>query len=263
MKVTALIQARLGSTRLPRKALLSLNGIPLIDQVVKQINGATCVDEITLSTSESELDQLLISHFNSKKLSASTGPVDDIVTRLYKALQSTAADILVRVWGDCPFVCGDIIDAMYDSFVKNHVDFISNSEINNRTFPPGLDIEIYSRRLLEAMNSAVKNPAQREFPIEFVKTQTDGFKFRYFHLNEMPNLKSERISSDLHLTIDYPDDLKAAETILKKMTPQNQVFTFVMLSQFVSENPQLFNLFSKEQRNIEYKKYLNQKEKES
>ena len=150
---------------------------------------------------------------------------------------------------------------MTSVFLRDELDFLSNSEINNRTFPPGLDVEIYSRRMLTAMNSQVKENSLREFPIEFVKTASHNFNYKYFQLKDFTQDTGLHVSPDLHLTIDYQDDLLAAETIFKFLCPQNEVFNFSQLSRLTSSHPDLFKMFSKNERNIEYKKFLKQKEK--
>lgn len=260
MKTVAATQARLGSTRLPKKALLPLNGLELIDHLVKQIKACSAVDEICLSTSDQPLDQTLIKHFADQGRPSFGGPVDDIVARLHGVCEATGADILVRAWGDCPFVCPDIITHMLDKFKKNGLSFLSNSELTNRSFPPGLDIEIYSASLLRHMNGLQVEPALREFPIECIKQMGDDVSRDYFHLSEMPGTDS--LPTDLHMTIDYPQDFAAAENILKKMTPDNHAFDFAELCRFYKTNSEDFRRFSTEARNIEYQAFLKQQSNE-
>ncbi|MGZ3691963.1 MAG: cytidylyltransferase domain-containing protein [Pseudobdellovibrio sp.] len=254
------IQARLGSSRLPEKVLLDINKLPLIDHIVKQLSPCKG-SEIVLTTSDSEMDQKLVRHFKTQNKKSYCGPVDDIIGRLNGVLTLTSADYLVRIWGDCPFISADIVNSMMSFFLKHDLDFLSNSEINNRTFPPGLDVEIYSRNLLTSMNSQVTEKSLREFPIEYVKSSGHQFKYKYFHLKDFTEDPSLHISPDLHLTIDYKDDLLATETIFQLLCPMNEVFDFPELSRFAHSRPDLFKMFSKNERNIEYKKYLKEKEK--
>ncbi len=260
MRIVATTQARLGSTRLPKKALLPLNGLCLIDHLVKQIKGCNQVEEICLSTSDQPLDQTLIEHFARNGHRSFGGPVDDIVARLHGVCQTTGADILVRTWGDCPFVCPDIIGLMLNKFKKNNLSFLSNSEMSSRSFPPGLDIEIYSTELLERIQNSNFELALREFPIECIKKMGPGVARDYFHVHEVPGGSS--LPADLHLTIDYPQDFFAAETILKKLSPDNRTFVFFELCEFYKNNSADFERFSSEARNTEYKAFLKQQSAE-
>lgn len=258
MKIVLAIQARLESTRLPNKALLKINGLPLIDHIIKQVTVST-VNEVCLTTSEAEIDSQLTQHFSNQKLRSFRGPVDDIITRLSRAAEQTESDYLVRVWGDCPFVCADIIDSMLDYTFANNLCFLSNSEINNRSFPPGLDVEIYRSDLLKKMNLDA-DVSLREFPIEYIKSKLSRQDYAFFHSGNSSSLPT--MNPTIHLTIDYKEDLAAAEVIFAELCPKNEVFSYENLYQFEKKNAALFGNFSQEVRNKEYKQFLKQKEKQ-
>ena len=252
-RIGAVLQARLGSTRLKQKALRLLNGQPLILQVYNQVQNCSLIDEVVLMTSNEPLDLKLIELFKSQHRGYSTGPVDDIVTRLYTASDKYQLDYLVRIWGDCPFVCPDIISEMLQIVLTRKLDFISNSDIQKRTFPPGLDVEIYSRALLTQMNQQVSDPKKREFPIEYVRSSVAADKQdRYHDQSGVAN------AGDLHMTIDYEEDLSAAESIYQILQKNNSAFTYPELRQLIKQQPELFKKFSAQTRNAEYKNYINQ-----
>jgi spore coat polysaccharide biosynthesis protein SpsF len=208
LNIGAVLQARLGSTRLTEKALRALGNKPLIEQVYDQVTGSRLINKVILMTSTDLLDQKLIHFFESKNLGYSTGPVDDIIGRLFLASSKYSFDYTVRIWGDCPFVCPDIIDGMIQTLLDNNLEFISNSDILKRTFPPGLDVEIYSKALLEKMNETVTDPKKREFPIEFVRSAISPDKQSRYH--DSSQIKQ---NNDLHLTVDYEEDLTATNEI--------------------------------------------------
>jgi len=252
-RIGAVLQARLGSTRLKQKALRLLNGQPLILQVSNQVRSCKQIDEVILMTSNESLDLNLIELFQDQKMGFATGPVDDIVTRLHTAADKYHFDYLVRIWGDCPFVCPDIITEMLEVVLTQKLDFISNSDIQKRTFPPGLDVEIYSKDLLNQMNQQITDPKKREFPIEYVRNSIASEKQDRYH--DKTGLLN---ASDLHMTIDYEEDLSAAETIYQILQKNNSAFTYPQLRQLIEQQPELFKKFSAQTRNAEYKNYINQ-----
>jgi spore coat polysaccharide biosynthesis protein SpsF len=113
-KIIAVIQSRLGSTRLPGKALLPILGQPMLARIIERLWFSRRIDDILLSTTESPQDDALVSAAAEMGISASRGPVDHIVERLHRAAVASRADILVRVWGDCPCVDPVVIDAAID-----------------------------------------------------------------------------------------------------------------------------------------------------
>jgi spore coat polysaccharide biosynthesis protein SpsF (cytidylyltransferase family) len=253
-KKTALtIQARLGSTRLPGKVLHNLAGKPMFEQIYNQVKHAQKVQSFCLNTSDAESDDKLVTFAKGLGLQIFRGPVDDIVSRLAGAMNVCAADHLVRIWGDCPFVCPDVIDDMLAVMFENDLHFVHNSDIANRTFPPGLDVEIYRRDLLMAMNAEVTDPKLREFPVEFVKKNLQRFSMRLF--------PSPVDLSHTHLTVDYPADMKAAEILLNRLHQKKAHFGYQDLQDVLKNSSDIE--FSQEARNIEYQKFLQETAKES
>jgi spore coat polysaccharide biosynthesis protein SpsF len=249
-QVAVAIQARLGSSRLPGKVLRDLAGKPMFQQILEQVQATKTIQHFTLTTGDTEQDQPLIDFAKKQGLKVFQGPVDDIVKRLLGALDLTSAQYLVRIWGDCPFVCPDVIDDMVNMAVSQNLDYVFNGEFETRTYPPGLDLEVYSRRLLEHMVYDVKDPKLREYPLEYMKKHATGFKIAYHNIPEN--------FSHLHLTVDYPEDLAAAEKMYRVLKVDEKPFTFEKLYPMFSQ-PEYMAGFSHQARNIEYHQYLSQK----
>lgn len=244
------IQARLGSSRLPRKALLKLSGQTMFEQVLNQVKASKKISKFVLTTSDQKSDEELILHAKKHDVLTFAGPVDDIIGRFWGAFTISNADILVRIWGDCPFVCADVIDAMLEVFENKKLDYMSNSDLANRSFPPGLDLEIYRKSLMQKLNAEVTDPKLREFPIEAIKALGKEVKWEHYH--------SGRKDDHIHLTVDYPEDLAAAEVIYNQLL---RPFTFPELMNLLDTKPELWKNFSHQQRNVEYKNYLKDKQK--
>lgn len=129
---------------------------------------------------------------------------------------------------------------------EENLDFIHNSDITRRTFPPGLDIEIYRRELLERMNLEVKDEKLREFPVEYVKSQKS---LRYALYNSAEDM------SAIHLTVDYPQDFVAAERLYLALEKEKIPFDYPNLIR-VLDKTGLAKEFSSASRNIEYQQFL-------
>ncbi len=242
MKTTLALQARMGSSRLPQKALRLINRRTLLECIVGQVKGAKLVTHLALATSDSPQEKELIAKARGLGLSTHVGAVDDIVGRLFVAAQETDCDVLVRIWGDCAFICPDVIDEMILHFVEHHFEFL-----NNENYPGGLDVEIYSRDLLNRMNAEVRDLKQREFPVEFVKLSSA----------KRGTYRPKEMIPGAHLTIDYLEDLVAAEKIYSLLESVGPIFTYNDLVHLFRQMPALASEFSKAERNIEYNRYLN------
>jgi len=245
-KIALTIQARLGSTRLPGKVLHDLAGKPMFEQIFNQVKHSNLVQEFCLNTSDASSDDGLEKFATGIGLKVFRGPVDNIVSRMIGALNVCKADYLVRIWGDCPFVCPDVIDEMLTLMLDQDLHFVHNSDISKRTFPPGLDVEIYRRDLLMAMDAEVTDPKLREFPVEFVKKNLNRFSMRLF--------LSPVDLSHTHLTVDYPADMRAAEILLKRLHQKKNFFLYKDLQDALKSSQDIE--FSQEARNIEYQQYL-------
>ncbi len=245
-KVVALVQARTGSSRLPAKVLEPIGGRPLVLAIADRLRRARRVDAVALSTSDDAGDDRLAEIAAADGLAVSRGPVDDIVGRLARAAAATGADVLVRVWGDCPFVAPEVVDGAVDLLDAAGLDFVTNAVISGRTYPPGLDVEVYRAGLLVDMDRDVRDPRQREFPVEYVRGT--GRRWQVMHYGSD--------LSKLHLTVDYPEDLEAARAIYDALAAGGRGPGLDDLIALLRGAPELLGRFAQGERNIEYKAYL-------
>lgn len=247
------IQARLGSTRLPGKVLKTLHGKTMLERILIQVKACQTVSDFVLTTSKDPSDDPLVEKAQELGMKVFRSDVDDIIGRLAGSLAQTSCDGLIRIWGDCPFVCPDVIDAMALRLQNQDLDFINNSDIEKRTFPPGLDLEVYRRVVLEEMNQQVTDPKLREFPFEFVKKNKGTYRYELY--TQPPNL------AHVHLTVDYPEDLAAAEKLYAVLSNGPMPFHYPDLLKVI-QNSSIVGEFSHQARNIEYQQYLAQRKAE-
>lgn len=251
VKVVAAIQARLGSSRLPRKMLLPILGLPMLERIVERVRHARRVDEIVLATTDAPADDELVSTAKGMGLQASRGPADDIAERLYRAAEETHADILVRVWGDCPCVDPAVIDKAIALLQEEQFDFVSTCIAGEgdsedgflRTYPYGLDIEVYRRRALEHIRSAT-DPFYREFPEDYLSKHGEGLR--------LGALRHTEDCSDIYVTVDYRADFDTICAVYQHLYVPGRAFGFEEVVDLLRSHPEIDGRKSPLARNIEY-----------
>ena len=140
MNTVAIVQARMGSTRLPKKVMKEINSVPVIGLLLNRLSKSKRISEIVLATSKEDLNKPLIDYVNSIGIPVECGSEDNVLERFYNVAKKYEADIVVRITGDCPLVDPKIVDSLIEKFISNNVNYASN--INPPTFPDGLDVEV-------------------------------------------------------------------------------------------------------------------------
>ena len=142
MKIIALVQARIGSTRLPGKVLKKIVNRPVIDLLLTRLSESKKIDQIVVATSKNTKDDTLKDVVESLGYDCFRGSEDDVLDRYYQAAKEAEADSVVRITGDCPLIDPAIVDEVIDRYRKNGVDYASN--FTPPTFPDGLDTEVFT-----------------------------------------------------------------------------------------------------------------------
>ena len=143
--VVAIVQARMGSTRLPGKALLEIAGVPMLFRVLNRLAHSELIDKIVVATTQSVMDEALVKACDERGVESFKGSENDVLDRYYEAARRFDADVVVRITSDCPLIDPSIVDHVINKYMQNRetVDYVSNV-IEPRTFPRGLDVEVFS-----------------------------------------------------------------------------------------------------------------------
>lgn len=141
MKVVAIIQARLGSTRLPNKVMKEVNGKPLIEILLSRLSKSKSINQIVIATSINKENDLLQKFVEKLGYKVYRGSEQNVLERYYLAAKETGADVVIRITGDCPLIDPKVVDEVVSEFLKGGVDYCSN--INPPTYPDGLDTEVF------------------------------------------------------------------------------------------------------------------------
>jgi glutamate-1-semialdehyde 2,1-aminomutase len=142
MKIVALVQARMGSTRLPNKVIKEIVGRPMIELLLKRLSQSKEVSQIVVATSENEENDSLQSLVTALGYQCTRGSENDVLSRFYESAKRTGADVIVRITGDCPLVDAKLVDKCIIGYKSEAVDYFNNTE--SETFPDGLDVEVMS-----------------------------------------------------------------------------------------------------------------------
>nr|NIN65969.1 acylneuraminate cytidylyltransferase [Anaerolineae bacterium]NIN96152.1 acylneuraminate cytidylyltransferase [Anaerolineae bacterium] len=157
----AIVQARVGSTRLPGKVLKDLVGLPLLARVVRRTARASRPDEVVVAIPEASTDDSLARLCHAYGWPCFRGSEDDVLDRYYRAATEYGAESVVRITSDCPLVDPGIVDQVVDLFLQGEWDYVSNT-LAPRTYPRGLDVEVFTFDALRLAWKEDSNPAWRE-----------------------------------------------------------------------------------------------------
>jgi len=232
-KATAIIQARLGSTRLPDKTLIKIGDKTLIERVIDRITRSKSIKQMVLATTQLKEDDRLINFIQQKypKLKIYRGDSTDVVGRFQKTADLFSADPIVRITGDDPFKDPEIIDHLLAIFSQGSYDYVSNTI--KHTFPEGLDIEIFSLAALKKANREGRTPKDREHVTYYIWNHPEFFRLK--------NIVSDKDYSSIRLTVDYAQDLKLAQKIYNYFYPRTD-FSYQEIIKLLKIKPELSKL---------------------
>ena len=202
-KVIAIIQARLGSTRLPMKSLLCLRDVPVIDWVTRRLGQAARLDGIMVAVPDTPLDLVLLDHLQRRGVPCVAGSEDDVLARFCLAARKADAGRVVRVCADNPLIWGGAVDRLVDFYDQGGWDYAYNHIPRNNLWPDGLGAEVLSRELLESLDQKAVEPSQREHCLNYIWDNAADFRIGTFDPAE-----NWLRRPDLRLDMDRPDDFR-------------------------------------------------------
>lgn len=214
MKIVAIIQARMTSTRLPGKVLMQVMNKPLLAYQLERVKSSKFIDEIVVATTLNDTDIPIVELCEQLSISCYRGSELDVLSRYYEAAIEYKADIIVRLTSDCPLIDPEIIDQVINYYLNNNYDYVSNTQV--RSFPRGMDTEVFS---LENLELAFSN-GNKDYEREHVTP--------YFYLNKelfsIGQVIHEADNSNFRLTVDTREDLELITILLKKLYLKNGDF---------------------------------------
>ena len=237
MKIVALLQARMGSVRLPNKVMREMGGTPMIELMLGRLSKARRIDQIVLATSDDPKNLPLVEHVRSLGYEVFRGSESDVLDRFYQAARHYRADAVIRVTGDCPLIDPHLVDEVIAEYQKGGVDYVSNTL--PPTYPDGLDVEIFSFDALERTAEIASQPNEREHVTPLIRSSA---LFKRGNVAHVVDCSAER------WTVDEPADFEVVEAVFNYFRPRTD-FSWAEILQVRQKESNLFKANAHIQRN--------------
>jgi spore coat polysaccharide biosynthesis protein SpsF len=208
MHTVAIVQARLGSTRLPGKALLQIAGQTMLACTVKRALQARTLDAVAVATTNDPRDDPIAVETGSLGIACVRGAEHDVLSRYLQAARELNADVVVRLTSDCPLIDPGVIDLVVAAFrsANPSVDYASNTQV--RTYPRGLDVEVFSRDALERTAEKATLPHEREHVTPYIYQHPEAFR--------LLSIENQVDCSSGRWTVDTQEDLDLVREIYRR-----------------------------------------------
>lgn len=228
VKVGAIIQVRLGSERLPGKALLPLpfsGGPSLLEHVVARAEAAHTLQEVVVATTVNPADDTLADFCARRELTCFRGAADDVLDRYLQAALANRLDVIVRLTGDNPFVMPQTIDQAVEHLLMKKADYTITTGL-----PLGTNVEVFTRSALEKAATAATEAADREHVTSFIRRES-GFNAQTLALTSpIPHLR---------LTVDFPSDYALASMFFERLQHLNSIIGHEDIASLLGQCPWL------------------------
>lgn len=236
MKTSAIVQARFGSTRLPGKIFKDLYGKPVLWHVVNRLSHSKLLDKIIVATTILPEDDVVEKFCTENNILFSRGSSEDVLSRYYEAAKKFEAEIVIRITSDCPVIDPQILDTMIEKFTAasktKNIDYMSNSI--QRTFPRGLDVEIFTFDVLEKIFNEAIQTYEREHVTPYIYQHPEIFKIK--------NFAGEKDYSFHRWTVDTPADYELIKKIYDELYDPEKIFLFSDILKLFEQQPDLINI---------------------
>ena len=239
-KILIVIQARIGSTRLPGKVMIPLAGKPLLCRMYERVAAANVPKEIVIATTMEREDDEVEAICKEFGMNCFRGHETDLLDRHYKATIDFGARHIAKIPSDCPLICPNVIDRVAGFYSSNHdkYDYVSN--LHPATYPDGQDVEIMSIRILEqAWKESSKN-FEREHTTPYIWENPE--KFRSGNVEWETGLD---FSMSHRMTIDYPEDYEFIKAVFEQLYFEKNIFTLCDVMMLLDRKPELLEINSK------------------
>ncbi|SMC40289.1 cytidylyltransferase domain-containing protein [Sporomusa malonica] len=245
MKTVAIIQARMGSTRLPGKILIDLMGKTVLQHVIERVQQAKSIDEIVIATTTLDQDDAVVEEAIKCGVKYFRGSEADVLARYYFAAKANSADVVVRITSDCPLIDPLVTDNIVNFFKNENIyDIVTNasSDLGTRTYPRGLDTEVFSFDVLEKAYKQAEKQYQREHVTPYIyENSTQVYYYKYIVDYSM-----------YRWTLDTEEDFALIKEIYSHLYRGTHNFYLLDIINVFNDHPELIGI----NQHIEQKKLI-------
>jgi len=214
MTVLCVLQARVSSSRLPGKVLMPLASEPMLARQIERIQRANRLDALTVATSDQPSDDSIAELCAGLGVECFRGDLEDVLDRFYRAAAPSRPDHVVRLTGDCPLTDPALLDALVDLHTSGGYDYSSN--VHPRTYPDGLDAEIFTFGLLERAWREATSQAERSHVTPWMHESAAGIR--------QGSLQDGQDRGNLRWTVDYPQDYEFVRRVFEALYVRDPAF---------------------------------------
>lgn len=231
-KITATIEARMSSTRLPGKVLMPADGKPMLAHLLARLRAVRSLDDIVLATTVNDADMPIVQFAKDNGMSYYRGSEEDVMGRVIGAAESAGADIVVEITGDCPVIDPVIIEQAIQVFLYNDCDYVSNAHI--RSYPVGMDTQVFRLETLKRSYQMTTDIKEREHVTLHICRHPEIFR----HVNLIA--PGDIYWPELGLTLDTADDYRMLCRLIEHFGDTNPLFSCKEAVDYLKGNPDLF-----------------------
>ena len=243
MKTLALLAVRLGSSRLPGKAMMPILGKPMIEHMIERIRHAKSIDEIMIATTTNAADDALETLADRLGVLCFRGSSEDVLGRMSAAAASTDADLIVEMLGDNPLVHSELIDDVVAFYHEQGVDYAANVTVEYphagsdvAKFPVGIRVQAFSPAALATCNRLVTSPEHREHSTSYIYEHPETFSLAYL---EAKGKWAALHRPELSFAVNYRANFELVKFIFEQAYPKNSNFSLHEVIKIWDANPQL------------------------
>lgn len=234
MRVSAILEARMGSRRLPGKVMMTAGGNPLIHYQLQRLSACELIDTLVVATPESEENAPIWDFCERMNVRCIRGPEDDVLSRVLQAAIETHTDVIAEVTGDCPLLDPEIVDLCVGYFICGTWHLVGND--HPHTWPKGMDCRVFRTSTLSQVNDAVKGDERESYWREHVSPyiyDRDDTPYRSLNLTA----PDDCTYPDLNLSVDTMADYKRVAGIIETLHTGNPLFTIKDVLQYLATLP--------------------------
>lgn len=244
--IAAIVQARMGSTRLPGKAMKVLRGKPMLWHICDRLKYSRKITKIIIATTFKEDDKVIVNFSKEMETDAFCGSSEDVLDRYYQSAKFFNVEHIVRITADCPLIDPVIVDEIVDCYQAKDSDYVSNTI--NPSYPDGLDTEIFSFKTLERAWGEAEKPSEREHVTPYICNHPEIFNIY--------NYTNDADYSHMRWVLDEEADYKFIAEVYKRLYREGGIFYMDDVLDLLAKHPELNDINKKIKRNEGYMKSL-------
>ena len=243
MRTVIITQARMTSTRLPGKVLKTVHGKSLLQYQLERLKRVPSADQVVVATTTNKTDDPIVELCQYLRVSYYRGSEEDVLARYHEAAEINEAQVIVRVTSDCPLIDPKIIDKVIQAYHQKFPHYVYVSNVVKRTYPRGMDTEVFSFQVLKEAHEEATALPDREHVTPFIIGQAQRYS--------LGTVLHKSDQSQYRWTVDTEDDFKLIYKIISTLYPKKPLFTLEDCLKLIEANPE----WSKINAHINQKEY--------